>query len=78
MNKHWTFDNPGEHYTFGRYVILSTTIVAANSLLMHLLVDVWGGSALVMKIIVECLLYVVSFTVQNNMALGTHRTKKKS
>lgn len=77
MNRHWAFDNPGEHYTFWRYVVLSVALVAANSALMHLLVDVLGGPALVMKVLVECLLYVVSFTVQNNMALGAHGGRRR-
>lgn len=72
MNRHWAFGNPGKHYTFWRYAVLSVALVTVNSVLMHLLVDVLGGPALVMKIVVECLLYVVSFTVQNNMALGAH------
>lgn len=76
MNGHWAFNNPGEHYTFWRYLALSATLVAVNSALMYLLVDVLGGPALAMKVLVECLLYVVSFTVQNNMALGAHGGKK--
>lgn len=78
MNRHWAFDNPGEHYTFWRYVVLSATLVAVNSALMHLFVDVLGGPALLMKVLVECLLYVASFTVQNNMALGAHEARRKS
>lgn len=75
MNRHWAFRNPGSHYTVARYLALSVAIVSANSLLMHLLVDVMGGPALVMKVFVECFLYLVSFTVQNNLALGRHEAK---
>lgn len=75
MNRHWAFRNPGRQYTVGRYVALCASIVAANSLLMHLLVDVMGCPALAMKVFVEALLYAVSFTVQNNLALGSHGNK---
>lgn len=64
VNKFFTFKNRGVRYTFGRYVLLALGILAINSLLMYALVDVLGLPALAMKIVVECLLYIVSFTVQ--------------
>lgn len=77
MNRHWAFSGSGEHYTFWRYVLLSSALLAVNSALMHLLVGILEGPALLMKIVVECLLYAVSFTVQNNMALGAHEDGKR-
>lgn len=64
VNKFFTFKNRGIRYTFGRYMILALCILVVNSLLMHVLVDVLCLPALLMKIVVECLLYIVSFTVQ--------------
>lgn len=67
VNRRFVFHGKGE-YTFLNYWKLALVLVAVNSLLMHLLVERLGLPAFLMKIIVECLMYVVSFTVQNKLA----------
>ena len=69
MNRRIAFRKHGESYNLWNYVKLALVVLAINMLLMYLLVDVLGLPAFVMKIIVEALLYVLSFSVQQRLAV---------
>lgn len=68
MNKNVVFRREKGDYTFFNYWKLALCILAVNAALMYLLVDVLGSPAFLMKIIVECAMYIISFTAQNKMA----------
>lgn len=68
LNKHYVFAGRGVRYTFGRYALLAVCILTVNSTLMYLFADVLGLPAMAMKVVVECLMYVASFTVQTRWA----------
>ena len=68
INKHFVFRSTSKSYTALHYLALAVCILLMNSGLMYLLVDRLGLPALVVKIFVEALMYLVSFAVQNNLA----------
>lgn len=70
VNRYGVFKASAERssYTLKNYILLAACILAANSGLMYLLVNVLGLPAFAMKIVVECALYVVSFIVQQRLA----------
>ena len=68
VNKRIVFRGSGRTYNVWNYIKLAAGILIANSLLIYLLVDRMGLPAFIMKILVECLLYLVSFAVQNQLA----------
>lgn len=68
VNRSLVFKAGGTSYTAWNYLKLALCVLALNTGLMFLLVDVLHLPAAVMKIVVECLLYLVSFTVQSNFA----------
>lgn len=74
VNKHLVFRSKSEYYTPLRYFGLAVVVLALNSGLMFLFVDTLHFPALLVKVIVECVLYCLSFVAQNNWA---HRGKKK-
>ena len=65
INRSVVFKGNNEKYTFWRYWTLALCILAANLLLIRLLVDIAGLPAFLAKIIVEVILYIVNFIIQN-------------
>lgn len=65
INRNVVFKGNSEKYTFWRYWTLALCILAANLLLIKLLVDIAGLPAFFAKIIVEIILYFVNFIIQN-------------
>ncbi len=74
VNRSLVFKAGGTSYTAWNYLKLALCVLALNTGLMFLLVDVLSLPAAVMKIVVECLLYLVSFIAQSNFA---SRKKKR-
>lgn len=70
VNKYGVFktDAKKSSYSLKNYILLAAGILAVNSGLMILLVNVLGLPAFAMKIPVECALYAVSFAVQQRLA----------
>lgn len=68
LNRFATFRVAGKEYTPLRYFCLAVCILAVNGGLMWLFVDLGGLPGLFMKIPVELVCYVVSFSVQSNLA----------
>ena len=73
VNRSLVFKGSGTDYTAWNYLKLALCILALNTALMHLLVDVLSLPAFVMKIVVECVLYLVSFIVQSRFASRKHK-----
>lgn len=73
VNRSLVFQAGGTSYTAWNYLKLALFILVLNTGLMYLLVDAAGLPAAVMKIVVECVLYLVSFTVQSNFASRKRR-----
>lgn len=74
VNKRVVFRSDSEYYTPLRYFGLAVVILALNAALMFVFADVLRFPAMLVKVLVECVLYCLSFIVQNNWA---HRGKKK-
>lgn len=68
LNRLAAFRVSGKEYTPLRYLALAVFILAVNSGLMWLFADTLGLPGLVVKIPVELACYVVSFSVQSNLA----------
>ena len=68
INKNLVFKTAGRAYTLVRYATLAAGILLANCILIYLLVNIAGVPAYIAKIIVEMLLYILSFTMQNRAA----------
>lgn len=51
----------------GRYAVLAAALLGANACLMTLLVTGWGVSLLVAKVVVEALLFTVSYAAQQRL-----------
>ena len=68
VNKNIVFRKSGKKYTAVRYFSLAAFILLLNCIVMYLLVNVLHLPAFVAKILVEALLYFISFTLQNNFA----------
>lgn len=75
VNKKLVFRAGSRRYTAGFYFALAAGILAVNSALMFVLVDWLQLPALLMKVLVECLLYCVSFAVQNSRAFSGDPTQ---
>lgn len=74
MNKHYVFrDSRQSRYNLLHYYQLAVMILAANCGLIYLLTQVIHLNSLLAKPIVEALLYLISYAVQNRLA----HTKKK-
>ncbi|MBE6887118.1 MAG: GtrA family protein [Ruminococcaceae bacterium] len=65
LNKKLVFKSSSEKYNIINYYKLAVFILVANMALMALLVDFLHVPAFLAKILVECVLYIVSFTTQN-------------
>ena len=76
INKHLVFRAGGGAYNAWNYFKLAACLLAANSLLMYLLVDIAGLPAFAVKIFAEILLYAVSFSVQNACAVRKKKSRK--
>lgn len=74
VNKRLVFRSDSDYYTPLRYFGLAVAILALNAALMFVFADVLRFPALLVKVLVECGLYCLSFVMQNNWA---HRGKKK-
>lgn len=70
VNRRFVFGDARGRYTFWNYWKLALGILAVNTAVMYLLVDVLGLPAFAMKLVVEVLMYLVSFTVQHKWARG--------
>ena len=65
LNKKLVFKSSSEKYNIINYYKLAAFILVANMALMAVLVDFLHVPAFLAKIIVECTLYIISFTTQN-------------
>ncbi len=70
VNRRLVFGGAGERYTFRNYWKLALAILAVNLAVMALLVDMLHLPAFAMKLLVETLMYLASFAVQNKWARG--------
>ncbi len=68
VNRRLVFKNPGRRYTALRFFCLAAVILLLNCGLMYLLVELCHLPAFAAKLPVECLLYLLSFTVQSKLA----------
>ncbi len=68
VNKHVLFKNSSSAYNAKSYATLAATVLLANLVLMHLLVDLLHLPAFIIKVLVDLLLFVVNFTVQHKLA----------
>lgn len=68
MNKYLVFGNKNSKYTLWNYLKLAVLILCLNSGAMFILVDLLRLPAFTTKLMVEILLYFVSFSVQNKLA----------
>lgn len=68
MNKYLVFGNKNSKYTLWNYLKLAVLILCLNSCAMFILVDLLRLPAFTTKLMVEILLYFVSFSVQNKLA----------
>jgi len=68
LNRCYVFrSDEGVATTASRYALLAVSILAVNTLLLWLLVDVVGVAVLVAKLCVELTLFVVNWVVQNKV-----------
>ena len=67
LNKKYVFPE-SNHYTIIQYYMIALAILAANCLLIFIFVDLMHGSAFLAKLVVECILYLVSYIAQNRVA----------
>ena len=70
LNKKIVFKDSAKSYNIFRYFLLAGLILALNCGMMYVATAVLKTNAYVAKIIVELLLYLVSYTVQNRWAHG--------
>lgn len=77
LNKNWVFKGLKGRYTFVNFFLLAACVLAANSALMYVLVDLLHLPAAVMKVFVEALLFVVNFTVQHKLVRSPEKSKEK-
>lgn len=68
INKHVVFKGSGSAYNAKRFFTLAAGVLMANLLIMHLLVDLLGLPAFLVKIPVDAVLFLVNFTVQHAWA----------
>ena len=68
LNRCYVFrSDEGVETTAPRYALLAVSILAVNTLLLWLFVDIVGVPALVAKLCVELTLFVVNWVVQNRV-----------
>ena len=68
INKKLVFKGSGDKYNLGSYAALAVCVLAVNLALMKLLVDFLHWPAFLAKILVETILYIANFFIQQNMA----------
>lgn len=68
INKFVVFKGASKDYNAVRYIALALVILAASSSLVYVLVDTLGLPAVLTKIIIDCVLFLVSYSVQNKIA----------
>ena len=56
-----------------KYAALAACVIAVNTGLMTLLVDVWKWNALCSKVLVEITLFIVNFAVQGRVVYRARR-----
>lgn len=67
LNKHFVFKDSGSYYSLGRYAALAVGILAANCVLIWLLTQCLPLPPWFAKVIVELVLYFVSFAIQSHL-----------
>lgn len=73
VNRHLVFKNSSSRYNALNFFCLAAVILVLNCTLMYLLVEVCHLPAFAVKIPVECLFYLVNFTVQSKLAAGKRK-----
>ena len=73
VNRRLVFRSGGRGYTLGRYLALALAVLAANCGLIWLLTGPVGAPPWLAKLLVETVLYLVSFMVQNRFAAQGRR-----
>jgi len=68
VNKKLVFKDSGSKYNPVSYAVLAVAVLCANIALMKLLVDLLHWPAFLAKILVEVVLYIVNFFIQQNLA----------
>lgn len=68
INKKVVFQSTNKSYNFKNYVLLATCILLINCVFIYLLVDIFAVPAYLAKVIIELILYFMSYSVQNYLA----------
>ena len=68
INKYVVFKGGSKDYNAIRYIILALFILATSSSLVYLFVDTLGFWAVPTKIVIDCILFLFSYGVQNKIA----------
>ena len=68
INKKLVFKNSGSKYNIKSYAVLAVLVLLANMAFMKLLVEMLHWPAFLAKILVELVLYIVNFFIQQNIA----------
>ncbi len=75
VNRRLVFPGGSPRYNLRSYVLLAAGILAANTALMYLLVEVLALPAAPMKVIVEVVLWLASYLVQSRLANASAQGK---
>ncbi len=59
-----------------KYFLLAAAILAGNTLVMYLFVDVWDIHFMIAKVITEVIFFITSWTVQKFVVFGKKKSKK--
>lgn len=68
VNKKYVFKSNNKNYNFKNYVILAISILLMNCILIYLLVNIMKIPAYTAKIMVEIILYCISYIIQSDLA----------
>ena len=68
LNRKMVFTESGSKYNLASYAVLAVIVLILNLALMKLLVDILHWPAFLAKVLVEVVLYICNFFVQQNLA----------
>lgn len=68
VNKHYVFKDSGKKYNLLSYALLAAVTLTISAAALHVLVDLCGLPAFVVKLPVDCVLYVMNYLVQKKLA----------
>lgn len=67
-NKKYVFNTTSKKYTFHRYILLVISFMITNSGAMYVLVDLMRLQAVAVKIVIETILWMMSYSIQRKWA----------